>query len=98
MEGALEYASNLKAQGYTISTKPEEIKVDNESGGHFTASFNNGVICDKYIFMREKAVIIINAYCEPYEFEENKKEIEKAINSIDFNPTHGPALKTIQEQ
>jgi len=88
---AIDYASQtvakLKKEGLNILTEAEKIEVDGEIGSHFTTDSpfkGSEEILDNYIFVNEYRVIMISAPCKSAEFEEVKKEIRKAINSIKF--------------
>lgn len=63
----------------------EEIKVDSRLGNHVTALFSEeNLITDVYIFAIGNLSLSIKAICGSDEFEETKKEIKEAIDSIRF--------------
>lgn len=75
----------LQAVGAPILVN-EMITVDSVVGRHFTTRVPNvDFVMDTYLFSKDDVFISIKALCEAGLFEEVKKEIKQAIDSIKFS-------------
>lgn len=77
--------ARLKSMGAAILID-EEITVDGRLGSHLAASVpGENLTIDVYIFTAGDTFLSVRAACESDEFEETKKEIKEAIDSIRFS-------------